>query len=178
MKNSILKIKLLLMVLGAVLMLSCSTENGEDGAIGPQGIAGVDGINGEDGNANVIISEWFNEEFSDDLRRLDTFSIENDIFNEDTGSNAVLLVYGRRGLDGVFSLPVVFDEQSYFYFIDTADKSLTIVGQSTSERLFTYKRFREYRYAIIPGNTADKTNSPDFSKMTYEQVMDYFKLEY
>ncbi|SDM89262.1 hypothetical protein [Kriegella aquimaris] len=40
---------------------SCSVEygiDGMDGAQGPQGLHGEQGIKGENGNANVIASEW------------------------------------------------------------------------------------------------------------------------
>jgi len=64
MKNTILKAQLFLMAICTVIIVSCSAEDGEDGAVGQQGIAGTDGINGvdgtngadgEDGNANVSV---------------------------------------------------------------------------------------------------------------------------
>lgn len=174
MKITILSIKFLILAFVSILVISCSVEDGQDGAIGTQGIAGIDG---EDGNANVIASDWFPSEFSSTASLLEITSIENEIFNEETASNAIVLVYGRR-IDGVFGLPVVFDEESYFFIISPDDKSLWIVGQNILNRPSIYSSFEQFRYIVIPGNTTEKNNKPDFNKMSYYEVMNYFALDY
>lgn len=49
MKTAIVNTKLFLMGVCAVMIISCSPENGDDGAMGPQGIAGINGTDGQDG---------------------------------------------------------------------------------------------------------------------------------
>ncbi len=170
MKHSILSTNFILVLLTALLLVSCSAEDGADGQ------DGIDGIDGADGSVNVIISEWFPSEFSNTASTLEIMSLENEIFNEETASNAIILVYGNR-IDGVFGLPVVFDEESYFFFVAANQETLFIAGQNTMNRPSIYSSFQEFRYIIIPGNTAGKEHHPDFYKMSYEEVMDYFELK-
>lgn len=162
MKNSILNTHFILILSTILLLVSCSGEDGEDG---------------QDGNANVIISEWFPSEFSNNPSTLELTAIENEIFNEETVSNAVVLVYGNR-IDGVFALPVVFDEESYFFFIQKNTKTLNIVGQNINNTPSIYSSFEEFRYVIIPrdSNSTGKNNHPNFHKMSYEEVIDYFNI--
>ena len=49
MKNAIFNMRLFLIVLGTVLVFSCSVEDGKDGAIGAQGPQGEQGLPGADG---------------------------------------------------------------------------------------------------------------------------------
>nr|WP_321412649.1 hypothetical protein [uncultured Allomuricauda sp.] len=49
MKTTILNVRLWIMALSAVLVISCSAEDGEDGVTGPQGPQGEQGIQGEQG---------------------------------------------------------------------------------------------------------------------------------
>ena len=154
-------IQIILLLFTTLLVISCTGEDGQDGV---NGIDGADGANGIDGSANVIISEWFPSEFSDSASLLELTSIENEIFNEETASNAVVLVYGNR-IDGVFGLPVVFDEESYFFFIAAEQETLFIAGQNIANRPSIYSSFQEFRYVIIPGDTTGKEQHPNFYKM-------------
>ncbi len=199
MKTSELSIKgFFLTVMSVALIVSCSPEDGEDGAVGPQGPQGEQGVagptgpqgeqgeQGETGMANVIYSDWIASEFgglaaaeeSDQL--LVSFGL-----GEFNNANDVLLVYGRREINvisnEVYQLPFELISQNEIYryglsegsgFIALYVEALTTDGGSN---LFTY--FDDFRYVLIPGgvSTSGKSNI-DFTKMSYEQVIEYFNI--
>ena len=197
MKNSILKTKLLLMLLGIVLMLSCSTEDGEDGAIGPQGIAGVDGVDGadgQDGNANVISSDWIPFEESTWGEMVTIFGVDQRLYpvvvpevTPDISNTAAFLGYITFDTTPT-SYSLAFTEaitaagatglQTMSMQIQDDGFDIRIMNSDGQDDPGTFGSIGQFRYVIIPAATADKTNHPDFSKMTYEEVMDYFNLEY
>jgi len=187
MKTTI-KIYAIAVVLLTLVTTACS-KDGETGPIGPQGQQGQDGQdgsngqdgqNGQDGNANVIYSEWFTvvQEDWDGLgsNKLDyTFDVpELTQEIEDTGT---VLIYHR--FNGVSrQLPYTYTSGYY-------------IGYTFGPLLVTLEYFHkddigiastadlDFRYVILPSNVAaGKGNRVDFSKMSYEEVMDYFEIPY
>lgn len=180
MKNAIFRTKLFLMVLSTIMILSCSVEDGEDGALGPQGEQGLAGADGQDGNANIIASEWFPQEFPD-VSTPNTFFTRFDTnFTSEIISKSAILVYGRT-LNNIWPIPFnsVFFNESYSYSITSFPPSkIDIFASSVDGTPILFDRITDFRYVIIPPNTASKSNSPDFTQMSYEEVMDYFGLAY
>lgn len=184
---------------GALVLVSCSAEDGATGPAGPagpqgeQGPAGADGQDGaqgeqgEPGTANVIYSDWITRDFETggasetNEQLLETFGLTDFNLNED-----VLLVYGRREINAlvnvVHQLPYTHTSQQEYYTFSVANfiggSSLRILASTLDggTNLFTY--FGEFRYVIIPGGTpvtdpASKSYK-DWSNMSYKEVADYF----
>lgn len=199
MKTSELSIKaFFLTVMSVALIVSCSPEDGEDGAVGPQGPQGEQGVagptgpqgeqgeQGDPGTANVMYSDWIASEFgglaaaeeSDQL----LVSFGSGEFNN---ANDVLLVYGRREINvisnEVYQLPFELISQNEIYryrlsqgsgFIALYAEALTTDGGTN---VFTY--FDDFRYVLIPGGVSISGKSNiDFTKMGYEQVIEYFNI--
>ena len=202
MKTSELSIKtFFLTVMSVALVASCSPEDGEDGAVGPQGPQGEQGVagpagdqgeqgeQGETGAANVIYSDWIASEFgglaaaeeSDQL--LVSFGLAE--FNN---ANDVLLVYGRHEINvisnEVYQLPfeLVSQNEIYRYRLNQGSGFIALYAEAVTSdggtNVFTY--FDDFRYVLIPGGVSapDKSASSavDYSKMSYEQVIEYFNI--
>ena len=178
-------------IMATNFLVGCSAE---DGAIGPQGLAGldgVDGIDGQDGNANVIASDWVeapNGVFSGTAEM-------NISLGEITFENiniSAFLVYARTSAfsEDVWPqgqttlLPVAIRSSADFklqldYFFTT--ENLTIrYWQGPFLEFISFPSDTQFRYVIIPAvnNASGKNQSIDFSKMTYQEVVEYFDLEY
>lgn len=180
--KSILKAYPILLVL-AFLMGSCSGEDGKDGATGPEGPQGEAGTDGIDGNANVTTSPWIPSTFNSSIAASVSFSYDDPQFSTLSTDTTVFLVYGRRNAIGttdiITSLPVVIGQKSYFFEVYAHQGKIYFRGRSVdpSNTLYTFNDFEAYRYVIIPANVMAKQAHPDFKKMDYEEVMDYFGLE-
>ena len=169
----------LLSVLIASFVFTLVACSGEDGAAGPQGEPG------EDGNANVIASPWIPSELGDNPTTFDFFSHQDPQITEQVTNNAAFLVYGKKftlsNVDPVLALPVVFDERSYYFELFPNQNSIFFRGQSVDKTTqFVFDDFSEFRYVIIPSadGTSGKIPLPDFKKMTYAEVVQYFELDY
>ncbi len=185
----------------AVFLGSCSAEDGETGPAGPQGpqgeqgpqgadgAQGEQGEQGETGTANVIYSDWIDSEFDTNITdpaagiNLDAPDLTQEIINQGT-----VLVYGRNvalPTSEIFPLPQIISNDNHgFRVSDPGSIRLTIVsldGGAVGSRII-----EDYRYIIIPGGQpanpgggggiTSKTESLDFSKMTYEEVIAYFNI--
>lgn len=189
---------LFILMIGS-LITSCSGEDGETGPAGPQGPqgeqgpAGVDGADGADGaqgdpgTANVIFSEWVNTELGDNIvSSSQSFIIDAPDIDPDMLNFGNILVYGRR-IDAelgnlVYPLPIVFGaarQQSYYFRAQDGEIQITVVANEEGESAGDGTFLEQYRYLLIPGGvpTSGKSSSPDFSKMTYQEVAKYFNFE-
>lgn len=88
-----------------VLFLSCSAEDGQDGAIGPQGEQGPTGPQGEQGEtgaANVMYSDWITvpgsawNPSSGISTRIRTATISAPEITQEYLDTGVILVYGKK----------------------------------------------------------------------------------
>ncbi|MDO6517776.1 collagen-like protein [Zobellia uliginosa] len=175
---------LLFFALGTVL-ISCDKEGpegpmgpegpqGEQGVAGPQGEQGLQGESGEDGNANVLSSDWFDVSWSSSPS---TFGYHDqtamDITAQDL-EDSVILVY--------------FENASYVYPLPMAwSATLTVNYAFQAGRIRIYFRTEtsstppegRARYIIIPSSTvSSKAESLNYYKMSYQEVMDQFGLNY
>jgi len=190
MKKSIFNVKLILTLITALLLFSCDGEDGMDGVDGIDGIDGVNGsngIDGEDGNANVTASDWITIQFATGATLASTFEIVDPDVTEEMANSAVILAYGKRLVNGgaterVYQLPAQFPQGNYSFFTedfnDDGEYEMNFQAISPDGNLYVYDRFVEVRYVIIPASTTGKSSNRNFSKMSYEEVMDYFNLEY
>jgi len=169
---------------------------GETGATGPAGADGVDGINGEDGNANIIASDWLEPKessFSVNNPRYKALQFETYFRSANTNED-VILVYYDNDIQ-VSLLP------RQIFVSTTGDISKSIDAQvnhasgslSVSIRKFNsdltpreylwnasgpaYSRGVRFRYVIIPNGESGKNKSINFKKMSYEEVMNHFGLD-
>jgi len=186
--------KLLVLTLVAFnLTLTSCSKDGKDGAIGPSGIQGDDGQNGIDGNANVIASAWLEPDET-------SYSVNNPTYKSltltsvNSRNNQVILVYYDNDINvhlvpKYYFLPSGDITKSISSSINHASRTLNLSirkygsNLTPSEYLWdadgpAYGKGVRFRYVIIPSSTTGKLNHPNFLKMSYKEVMDYFKLDY
>nr|WP_299071320.1 hypothetical protein [uncultured Allomuricauda sp.] len=197
-------------LIGALLIVSCSAEDGatgpagpqgEQGEAGPQGEAGADGADGaqgeqgEPGTANVIYSDWIPNGFTPGgglLQKISTLASAEEITSLGVDlETSTVLVYGRgdvlifNGVE-VFPLPYITGSGvRYTYTINGGE--IRLAGLVPSGENNDLDVFDDYRYIIIPGeNPVDssgpggittKNSSLDYSKMSYEEVIEFFNIE-
>ena len=206
MKNVISNARLFLMALGAIVVLSCSAEDGEDGVIGPQGpqgeqglpgqdgADGQDGEDGEDGNANVIASEWFGpvgqSQESNGYTVYAEFDKALDGIDPEVFETGTVLVYARfsnfveevwpLGYSAILPLTIsggTTDHHFTYYF--SPDNLKIRYRRDPVQEFISFSPDSRFRYVVIPaGSTSSKINPVDFTKMSYEEAMDHLGLEY
>jgi len=183
MKNLISKTKFVVMSLLIVLFISC---DGEDGAIGPAGQNGIDGtdgangIDGQDGNANVIASDWFTVTQSDwsgiGATKI-THSFSAPEISQGIIDSGVVLIYHRFN-GQTRQLPYSYSPDGLHLVYLFTVSSVTLEGFHLNGSAINTISPLGFRYIIIPSNISTKSSGIDFTKMSYEEVMDYFKLNY
>lgn len=180
-------------LLSGLLLIACS-KDGNDGAIGPQGPQGEQGATGpagpqgETGTANVIYSDWIPNGFSPGgglLQKLYTIADVDEINSLNVIlETSTVLVYGRGNVllaagDEVLPLPYhnVSSTERYTYTIN--ESRIRLVGMTSNVANNDFDLFDDYRYVIIPGGVSrsgKSSNSLDFSKMTYDEVVEHFNI--
>ncbi|MGB1308107.1 MAG: hypothetical protein ACPG6B_04305 [Oceanihabitans sp.] len=177
--TTISKTKYIVLALFVAFSFACSSEDGEDGATGPAGPAGPAGTNGTDGNANVISSDWITATYVLDFPQRRSFTMTTPEITQDVLDNSAILFYGRTSLDEVWAVPVSFPflNQNYSYYTSTPGSVILLCDSMDGSDITTSPYFIDYRYVIIPPNGSGKMNT-DFSKMSYEEVVDYFNLDF
>lgn len=136
---------------------------------GPQGEQGPPG---EDGNANVIASEWIPSGFSNTATTFVSFDISDSNLTQSVLDTGLVLAFGR--IEGnVISVPFVYSNKSYY--IGILPGRIRFIGSSTNGNNQIFNDCSHFRYVIIPSSTSGKNNI-DFTAMSYEEVMDYFGL--
>ncbi|CAZ95004.1 MULTISPECIES: collagen-like protein [Zobellia] len=188
----------------AALTTSCSKDGdtgpigpqGEQGPAGEQGVQGPEGPAGEDGNANVIASEWFPLTFEKTMvNELPHFNgnkavpeITSEIVEEGT-----VIVYGKLNgytenvwpTDKVAQFPITLmynalgNTQIDIYKAFISEGNIQFNVTENYDIHGGVSPYHMYRYIIIPTNSVtEKSQNPNFSKMTYREVMDHFGLDY
>lgn len=182
----------------AVVLTSCSAEDGEDGAIGPQGpqgVAGTDGVDGVDGNANVIYSEWadfetagweaLSSDFGVDVRNYPV--VANDLTQEILDSGLVLVYlrfvgFGNTILSTPFTANIIGTGLETIYHNDAvAQITIKYINSDGVGDPGTFDGAgNSYRYVLVPGGqlASKGFSKQDFEKMSYYEVMDHFGLDY
>lgn len=188
MKTNIISVKTTIIILLGILLVSCSAEDGMDGATGPQGEQGPpgpqgeqgeDGIQGEAGNANIIASPWIPEEFSNNSVSYTSFTVTDEAFTSEIINSGTVLVYGRDGVN-VVPIPVVFSNKTFYVVFPEILGQITFIARTVDGTPTFFSVFTDFRYVIIPpSNTVGKEGQTmDFNKMSYYEVMDHFGLAY
>lgn len=157
-------------------------EPGADGADGQDGQNGQDGQIGEPGSANVIYSEWFENQIAANnggsSAGFDIDFPEGDINFLNTGT---LLVYGRRVVPGpasldsfFYQLPITFRivQQRYLYWVKNATKIRIQIKSFIGTQISDGDYIQHFRYVVIPGGVPSSGKSPstDYTKMSYEEI--------
>jgi len=181
------------------LILTSCVKDGLDGAIGPQGEQGIQGeqgeqgIQGPEGTANIMYSDWIDQDINFlDFSQSKTMRInETKLTREFFDNGGFVLGFYRFIETSHYTLPYIspFGESmrsmQTLIFNDGGEVRFTI--QSTDGTELTDQEVHggsineqmQYKYVLIPGGTNITGKSqPNFKKMTYYQVMDYFDLEY
>lgn len=180
----------------ALAFSSCS-KDGEMGPQGPQGSQGSQGLQGEQGvegpqgdlgTANVIYSDWITVQESDWSPNTGTVTRKTatltapEITQEHIDAGAVL-VYVQKVFDAspnrIVLLPM--DDNTFEFVLEGIDVGEIIIKARRIDLGTFSNNFvpLPFRYVIIPGGLPAKDKShPNFKKMTYYEVMDYFGISY
>ena len=198
MKTAIKSLSLVI-VLVALTFTSC-TKEGETGPMGPAGINGTDGTDGKDGNdgnANVMASDWLEpteSSFSVNNPRYKALPLATNL-SSSLLEDGVILVYYDNDTD-VYLLPnhIFAPDGTILKSIDSkinrASRNIYVNIQRSDSDLTPgeylwdpsgppYGKGVRFRYVIVPSNAASgKKAAIDYKKMSYEEVMDHFGLDY
>lgn len=198
MKTAIKSLSLVI-VLVALTFTSC-TKEGETGPMGPAGINGTDGTDGEDGNdgnANVMASDWLEpteSSFSVNNPRYKALPLATNL-SSSLLEDGVILVYYDNDVD-IYLLPnhvfaldgtilksidskINRASRNIYVNIQRSDSDLTPGEYLWDPSGPPYGKGVRFRYVIIPSNaTSGKKAAIDYKKMSYEDVMDHFGLDY
>lgn len=161
------------------LSVSCSGEDGMDGmdgAMGPQGPAGPAGPAGQDGNANVIASDWFQLQYDDMsganpptwgamiLQNEDIPELNLENFVEEGGA---LLVYAKL-YEGpsdetdyiILSTPTTYGSLTFISGFRYFESVLSLVIQVEGPDVSTLENIPNltFRYVLVPANTVQAFN--------------------
>jgi hypothetical protein len=154
-----------IVLFGLVTILSCSADDGKDGATG---------------TANVIYSDWVNApaatpETIDGTNGMST-SLNAPKLTEEILNNGTILVYMDFG-GGIYQLPYTSTaggSANTIKFISTLGKiKIFRFKHSADGTTIGLPTFLRYRYILIPGGvsaTDGKSVKIDYSKMSYEDV--------
>jgi len=153
-------------------------DQGTQGEQGSQGDQGEQGEQGETGTANVIYSEWIDSGFPLDITSSsDTFEIPAPQITEEISNSGVVLVYAQfRTFINVLGIPAVVANRSYYFNFIPGTLNITVASLDGSNVGAT--SFGSYRYVIIPGGVAASKSdaTTDYTKMSYEEIVDLFNI--
>lgn len=149
-----------------------SGQNGQDGA------DGQDGTDGEDGNANVISSDWIrvlSADWEGVGTMVMTFEIAVPDLSQEIADTGVILVYNDWN-NRIQLLTYQYPGQlTLSYFIEAQSITLQSFFSNGSNTVGLVSM--DFRYILIPSNTAAGKSEVDYSKMSYEEVINHFGLE-
>ena len=168
------KSKYVLMAILVAFSVSCSPEDGEDGAIGPAG---------EDGNANVVSSDWFSIQFdyTNGANDYGYMSIEIPNYQEFVNNGGIAMVYMKQTLGNDHIIrPLPFEDVFNFALANVptegVENSLIIFANQSNVIDLETEPGLTFRYVLIPGNSMNK-NAKDLTKMSYNEVMNHFGIK-
>ncbi len=147
-----------ILLLSVVLMTSVTACKGEDGTDGQDGATGAQGPAGQDGNANVIYSDWFAPTWTVPASSASFTHAAAGITQEvlDTG---VIMVY-MKIYDHVYPLPISFNgdtiPKEFNFWADLGSLRIWFTAESS----YSPSSTMTFRYIIIPGSNAARITSP------------------
>jgi hypothetical protein len=185
MKHSISKIKYVILAFLVAFSFSCSTEDGNDGAQGPAGPAGTDGT---DGNANVIVKtvvpdpgpylSWTSGSYLGQTSNM--FEISDMDITQDVLDNSIVLVQFQLFEEDTW-YPMTY---SYVYSGGVGGEVVTFTYGLNDLTIYAFSdsgtlsaAISKVKYFIIDSSN-NKTQNIDYKKMSYEELVNHFDLEY
>jgi hypothetical protein len=156
----------------SITLTSCSGKDGEDGLDGMDGINGEQGPQGpagEDGNANVIASDWFNINWTESEPAISSMQIEVPELDieEFTASGGVVLVYLKIINDEyttTYLLPFELFNAKFEYGVLNVSEGFNgilvlLTDPDTSGLYLEILNNPAFtiRYVLVPANVADQT---------------------
>lgn len=150
----------------SITLTSCSGEDGRDGIDGIDGINGEQGPQGpagEDGNANIIASDWKVIQWDEAFKGKGEMYIEIPEVNigDFVGSGAVILVYMRfkEDTNNVIHLFPFTEGSSYydFFIIESpTENGIVIRIEDVEINILDIQNDENYtvRYILVPANVA------------------------
>ncbi|WP_422373755.1 hypothetical protein [Flagellimonas sp.] len=148
----------------SVLLTSCSPEDGKDGL---DGMDGAQGPAGQDGNANVIASNWQTIQWDDNATPSSgtmTIEVKDIDLEEFIATGGVTMVYFRGNIDEtsfVYTLPTTIGNAYLSFLISTSPDTDGIMIRMTDadNNVFNVQNNPDYtvRYVLVPANVVETT---------------------
>ena len=177
-KNTITKFELIFLASLLIFCISCSSDDDNNSAVG---------------TTNVISSGWieYDEDNWEPLRReflvdFRDYPIEVPEITQSIVDHGVVLVYTRFVVTETETYILPFTENvnsaegeivHFRFSLNNLTIKMRRVGGVGDPGIFGDIGIVEYRYIIIPSNSTLKTRN-DYSKMTYEEVVEYLNLDH
>lgn len=180
-RNSISPLFLLSGLMFVMFMISC----GKDGATGPAGPAGPPG---DSSSGTVIYSGWLDVSYKPDTihtsgGRIDTVGFYTTIdvpkLTQTLLGTADVKVYiNSNDASDPFIYPLPYNDRSGIYISVTAytQKIQLYSNADMSTTLGNGKKYQQYRYMIVPGNTGARSAAP-VNWSDYAEVKTYLGLK-
>ncbi len=144
MKN-LKQLSFLLVVLLSLVLASCT---GDQGPAGINGIDGENGAAGQDGNANIIASDWFDPTWTVPSTSA-SFTKDAPEITQGVLDSGVIMVYAHMH-DHIYPLPISFIGDSipkeYNFWADLGSVRIWFTAESS----YTPFAGIRFRYVIIP----------------------------
>lgn len=156
---------------------------GANGANGVNGTNGSNGTNGADGNANVMVSDWITTAFSQTAAFATGFSVTDPNLTTEVINNSLILGYGKRNsvFKDILPLPIQILNQKYqIELSDLGGENYRLLfrGLSVDGSTEVFNLLAEVRYFVIPVNNTTGKSRSDFEKMSYDEIVTHFQLDY
>lgn len=156
---------------------------GATGADGTDGSNGTNGTDGEDGNANVMVSDWIPTAFSQTPAFDVGFSVTDPNLTKEIINNSLILGYGKRNSAFIDILPLPTQIFNQLYRITLSDAGgenydLFFRGKSADGSTETFNLLSEVKYFVIPANSTTGKSRSDYEKMSYDEIVAHFGLDY
>lgn len=177
-----------LIALVAIAMTACSPEDGKMGPAGPQG---EQGLPGEDGNANVIASDWmdivwnFQNEATFKAMHIDAAQITEE-FIENGGTILMYLKQKDGNNYAVAPLPYAIGNDQFIFIYVNAPSFIPVGIMVQVTSIDTSIPVNEYddgtyffRYILIPGGTPAENAlvKEGIDPTNYQAVSDFFNIK-
>ncbi|NAY92391.1 hypothetical protein GTQ34_10710 [Muricauda sp. JGD-17] len=187
---NVLKMAFYLFMGLSITLTSCSGKDGEDGIDGINGIDGEQGPQGpagEDGNANVVASDWMQIQWDNAIPTEGSIMLEVPELNlsEFVDNGGVVLVYLRTLAEGgaiTFSLPFTLNDATFsFYTITNVDTPgiVVLATDPNSNYILDIQNDPDFtlRYVLVPANVAEQNGLTEKTPATFEEVKFQFGLD-
>ncbi|MDR8390240.1 collagen-like protein [Aliifodinibius sp. S!AR15-10] len=175
--------KYLVIIISSISLFFAIGCEGPEGPTGPRGEQGEQGPEGPPGAANVIYSEWITlsdlEAPSDTTVLGRTYSKweipASELTQEIIDQGTILVYFALEGV--VLPLPTTFGGENpiYITFAPFQPGTLSILAQNLDNTAHNLEANVQFRYVLIPAETAAKQKQLDFSN--YHETMEFYGIE-